>query len=232
MTEANPIPSMIGSTIDSLTKIYTSSQLEPTSHDILGDDYSYYAYLDFYTPSGSLVESLFMEIHPEFNSGVITIDNETVVQILSKLGPGISTIEIQVSESEYYKLSPTVRVPIEIRPPSWIKYGQKNTHIDLIDPFINAWGNAFNGEEFMPFESNYPHLIGTVWIEPDFEGPGDEKERSIQDYVEINLDCVTTNTVPIDEVPEGVSYKVDPINPSLAIIPDSFPRSSSKFVST
>jgi tetrahydromethanopterin S-methyltransferase subunit B len=223
VTEANPIPSMIGSTVDSLTKTYTSSQLEPTSHSILGDNYSYYAYLDFYTPSGSLAESMFMEIHPEFNSGIITIDNETVIQILSKLGPGISTIKIQVAESECYKRSPTVRVPLEIRPASWIKYGQKNTHIDLIDPFINAWGNAFNGEEFIPFESNYPHLIGTVWIEPDFEGTGEEKERSIQDYIEISLDCITESIIPIDEVPEGVSYEVDPTNPSLAIVKDSFP---------
>ena len=112
-----------------------------------------------------------------------------MISIINKTGPGISSLRIQVDESEYYKRSPAVMLPIEVRPPNWLKFGEKNTEIDLIDPFINAYGNAFDGDIYAPFESNYPHLIGTVWIEPDFMGTGDDKERSIQDYIDINLMC-------------------------------------------
>ncbi|GAH72572.1 unnamed protein product, partial [marine sediment metagenome] len=73
---------------------------------------------------------------------------------------------------------------------------EKNTKIDLIDPFINGYNersSAFVGEEEMPFESNYPHLIGTVWVEPDFNGPVDDKEQSIGDYIGINMMCEVQN---------------------------------------
>ncbi len=56
----------------------------------------------------------------------------------------------------------------------------------------------------MPFESNYPHLIGSIWVEPYYNETGDE--LSIQDYIDINLDCTiynddgTTSTFPFNSL--------------------------------
>ncbi|GAI60879.1 unnamed protein product, partial [marine sediment metagenome] len=150
----------------------------------------------FLSPSGALAESLFMEIKPELYSGTITIDNETIKDILTELGPGISTIQIMVAESEYYKSSPVMIVPITVHPSNWIKFGEKNTKIDLINPFINGYNErstGFDGEVEMPFESNYPHLIGTLWVEPDFLNKTGDKERSIGDYIGINFMCEAQN---------------------------------------
>ncbi|KKN58657.1 hypothetical protein LCGC14_0549880, partial [marine sediment metagenome] len=189
--EANIIPLGEFYTIDSLTKLYKSSELEPTHKSIFTNDSRHYAYINFVNPSGNVIESLYKEIHQTGESGYFTIDNETVATIMNKLitegGPGISSIQIQIAQSEYFKASPILSFPIEIKASNWLKFGEKNTLIDLIDPFMNAYGSVFSGEEAAPFESNYPHLLGTIWVEPDFMGSGDEIERSIQDYVEINL---------------------------------------------
>ncbi|GAH49839.1 unnamed protein product, partial [marine sediment metagenome] len=155
--------------------------------------YIYYATVDVYDPAGKHKAAYWKEIVKTFDGGQITIDNNTIMNLLPELGPGISTIKVQVAETEYFKASPIVNIPLEVRPPNWARFGEKNTQLDLIDPFINAWGNAFDGEEYMPFESNYPHLMGTIWVEPDFMGPVDEKEQSIQDYIEINLMCEAIN---------------------------------------
>ncbi|KKK86937.1 hypothetical protein LCGC14_2758240, partial [marine sediment metagenome] len=74
-----------------------------------------------------------------------------------------------------------------------IRFGEKNAKFDLIDPFVSAWGSSFSGAngDFMNFESNYPHLVGTLWVSPDFVG---QEERSIQDYIEINLDATIYNS--------------------------------------
>jgi len=199
--EANPIPTTSILSRETLIKDYTNSELEATSTNILNDDYSYYAYINFYTPNGTHAESLFMEVHEGFDGGYITIDNETVVQLLDKLGPGISTIAIQIVESEYYRASPVVSIPLEIRPANWIRFGEKNTIIDLVDPFVSAWGSAYNNGEEMAFESNYPYLIGSIWVEPFYNATG--AELSVQDYVDISLDCTiynddgTTSTFPL-----------------------------------
>jgi hypothetical protein len=101
------------------------------------------------------------------SSGVISIDNETVASIMEDLinnaGPGISSIRIRIAESDYYKASPVISFPIEIKGANWLKFGEKNTEIDLLDPFINAYGSVFDDETEAPFESNYPHLIGTTF---------------------------------------------------------------------
>ncbi len=147
------------------------------------------------------METLYKEIHEGYNSGIIEIDNETVYELLLKLGPGISTIKVQVAESEYYKASPIVIVPLEVVPAYYIRFGQKNSVIDLIDPFVSAWGLVYNNDEEMIFESNYPHIIGSIWVEPFYNETGDE--LSIQDYIDITLDCTiynddgTTSTFPL-----------------------------------
>lgn len=99
-------------------------------------------------------------------------------------------------ETPYYKASPVMTIPIEVRPPNWIKFGEKNSKIDLIDPFVNGYNDrseAFDGEEEMIFESNYPHLMGTLWVEPDFLGSVEDKERSVGDYIGINFMCEAEN---------------------------------------
>ena len=211
VNEVDPIPTTTATTLESLTKVYSSSELEPQPYSILSDDYTYYAYIQFSTPLGNLVETLYKEIHEGYDSGIIEIDNETLYKeihegydsgILVKLGPGISTIKVQVAESEYYKASPVVIVPLEVVPAHHIRFGQKNSIIDLIDPFVSAWGTAHNNGEEMVFESNYPHLIGSIWVEPFYNETGDE--LSIQDYIEIALDCTiynedgTTSTFPLE----------------------------------
>ncbi len=184
---ATPIPTTNVYTLASLTGEFSSSDLEPTSKSILSQDYNFYATVDFYSVSGDLVQSFYKEIIPQLNSGTITIDNDTIANLLPLLGAGISTIKIQVKESEYFAQSPVINAPLEILPPEYTKFGQKNTKIDLIDPMINSWAEAFDGDDHMPFESNYPHLMGTLWIDADFWGTSEEKEQSIQDYIEINL---------------------------------------------
>ena len=187
-TVATPIPTTSTYTLASLTGEFSSSDLEPTSESILSQDYRFYATVDFYSVSGDLVQSFNnKEIIPQFNSGTITIENDTIANLLPLIGPGISTIKIQVQESEYFAQSPVINAPLEILPPEYTKFGEKNTKIDLIDPMINSWAEAFDGEVHMPFESNYPHLMGTLWIDADFWGTSEDKERSIQDYIEVNL---------------------------------------------
>jgi hypothetical protein len=136
VTEASPIPSGIVPSINSLTKAYISSELEPLPVNLLEDDITYYATIQFYTPSGTLVETLQKAIVPGYNDGMINIDNETVITILSKLGPGVSTIKLHILESEYYKSSPMIIIPLEILPANWVKFGEKNSIIDLIDPYL------------------------------------------------------------------------------------------------
>jgi hypothetical protein len=207
VTEADPIPT--GETLDyeSLTEVHELSELEPLPINILDDRYddSYSIHGEIITPSGNVVEfSQFDQVIQEndLDGGTITIMAGKMRDFIEggKLGPGISTIKLYVSESDYFKKSPTIMIPLEIQPPNWIKFGEKNTKIDLIDPFINAWGSAFsrdeNGESVeMPFESNYPYLEGLIWVEPDFLGiigkPEEVVERSIQDYIEVNLVCTT-----------------------------------------
>ena len=94
VTEARPIPTNTIPSIESLTKIYSNSELEPLPVNILSGDYSYYANIDFITPSGNLIQSFHMNIDNSYDSGVITIDNETIYEVIDKLGPGISTIRI------------------------------------------------------------------------------------------------------------------------------------------
>ncbi|KKM97425.1 hypothetical protein LCGC14_1168150, partial [marine sediment metagenome] len=191
MNEADVIPDVDFQTINSLTRVHTTSELEPTPKSVLADDYPYYAYIQFINPSGHLVDEFSTRIIRNYNndSGYFTLDSDTMIKIFDASGPGITSMKIQIEGSEYYKKSNIVSVPIEIKPPNWLKFGEKSTKIDLIDPFITSYGQAFdnNGDTFMPFESNYPHLMGTIWIEPDFMGPVDEEEQSIQDYIEINL---------------------------------------------
>ncbi|MHA2338680.1 MAG: hypothetical protein ACXACX_15335 [Candidatus Hodarchaeales archaeon] len=190
-SEAKPISMNEYSRYEAVTRDYLLSELEPTYENIFEDNYTYYATINFVNPSGNVIESLYKQIHESAGSGYFTIDNETVASIMNELvttgGPGISSIQIQIAESDYYKASPALSFPIEIKAANWLKFGEKNTQIDLLDPFINAYGSVFDGEEDAPFESSYPHLIGTIWVEPDFWGDEEEKEQSIQDYIEISL---------------------------------------------
>ncbi|MHA2031524.1 MAG: hypothetical protein ACW99Q_19270, partial [Candidatus Kariarchaeaceae archaeon] len=183
--EANPLPNGLNNTIDRLTNIHTSKELIPTSNSIFDDEYRYCANIDFINPSGVVVQSLYKEVLEGTGSGYFTVDNESMVSIIQELGPGISTLRIQLAESDYYKRSPAIMVPIELKPAHYTKFGEKNVEIDLIDPFINAYGTAFDDDVYMPFESNYAHLIGTLWVEPEFDTQG--KELTIQDYIEINV---------------------------------------------
>ncbi|KKL57552.1 hypothetical protein LCGC14_2234270, partial [marine sediment metagenome] len=201
VAEARPIPSGTLPTIESLTRQYTSSELEPLPVNILKQNYTYYLNIDFISPAGNIIQSMFRSIHESSNSGTIFIDNETVKTIIDDLGPGISTIRIQVAESESYKASPVVIVPLEVVPKNYIRFGKKNSEISLIDPFVSSWGSSFNDGEEMPFESNYPYLIGSIWVEPYFNETG--SELSNQDYININLDATiynddgTTSTFPL-----------------------------------
>ncbi len=212
-TEADPIPKGELSSLFSLTTLYRADQLEPNSINILEDNYTYTAVLQFIDPEGTPIRNPYIQdeiiydfyypIEKTYDGGKITISNETVALIIEDLGYGISSVRIQVLQSKYYKFSPIVNVPFEITSENYLKFGEKNIIIDLIDPFISAWGEAESGGEEMPFESNYPWLLGTIWVEPDFLGELDDKERSIQDYIDINLDCTvynndgTTSTFPL-----------------------------------
>ncbi|KKN43166.1 hypothetical protein LCGC14_0705920 [marine sediment metagenome] len=201
VAEAVPIPSGAFPTIDSLSRDYTSSELEALPINLLKQNHTYYANIDFYSPANNLVQPMYKSIYNSFDSGVITIDNETIKTIIDKLGPGISTIKIQVAESESYKASPVIIVPLEIVPENYVRFGKKNSEISLIDPFVSSWGSAFNDGEEMPFESSYPNLMGSIWIEPFYNATG--SELSIQDYIDINLDATiynddgTTSTFPL-----------------------------------
>ena len=161
LSEATPIPSTTAIDTEFLTKIHSVTELEPLPFNLLTEtNYSYYATIDFITPSGNVVESLFRRIYPQNESGTVIISVDTLVGdvnskgILDKLGPGVSTIRIQITETQYYKASPIILVPLEIRPANWIKFGEKNSEISLIDPFVSAWGTAYNNDEEMPFESS------------------------------------------------------------------------------
>ena len=145
-TRADPLPNGEKPTIQSLTTVQESKDLVPTSKSIFTDDYRYYAYIDFITPSGVVVQSLYKELIEGYDSGYFSVDNETMVTILEDLGPGISSLKIQIAESEYYKKSPSISIPIEVLPPYYTKFGQKNIEIDLIDPLINAYGQAFDND--------------------------------------------------------------------------------------
>ncbi|MBA7670900.1 hypothetical protein ES703_79047 [subsurface metagenome] len=209
-TRANPLPDGTIHTLESITKEYSNTELEPTGESIFEDDYRYYANIEFINPSGNLIETLYKEIHEAEGSGYFTINNETMAEIVADLGPGISTLKIHIGETEYYRKSAPVMIPIEILPPYYTKFGQKNVKIDLIDPFINSYGNAFD-PDYMPFESNYPHLIGTLWVDPDFSGTGDEKELSIQDYIEINIMCTI--------IDDGVEQEPFPLREGIMLRP-------------
>ncbi|MBD3216618.1 MAG: hypothetical protein GF311_28645, partial [Candidatus Lokiarchaeota archaeon] len=191
--EATPIPTGITKTIDSLTQQYSASSLEALSTSIFEDNHSYYAYIDFINPNGVNVRNYTTSymIDETANGGLITITNDTMAAIINDLGPGLSTIRIQIAESPYYKASPMMNIPLEIKPANWLKFGEKNTKIDLLDPFISSWGTASHNEAEMPFESNYPVFSGAFWIAPFFNASGDE--LSVQDYIEINLDCTIYN---------------------------------------
>ncbi|MFX0199316.1 MAG: hydantoinase/oxoprolinase family protein, partial [Candidatus Hodarchaeota archaeon] len=194
VTEANPLPNTEALSVDTLTRNYEITELEPIPVNILYENYQFYAKIDVINPSGYLAEAfqdMKKPIYPRGDEGTITFSKWEMEELIWKLGPGLSTFKIQVEQSEYYKSSPIVNVPLEVRPPNWIKFGEKNTRVDLIDPFINAWGSTFDGNNFMPFESNYPHLMGTFWVDPNFNGPAGEEELSIQDYISIDLMCKT-----------------------------------------
>ncbi|KKM14601.1 hypothetical protein LCGC14_1704490, partial [marine sediment metagenome] len=194
VTEADPIPLTISETLESLTKIHSASELEPLPVNILEDGYPYSVLFDVLDVSGNNKFHTELAINPVYDGGTITLAGNITKGIVQDLPPGVNTINIQVIESDYYKSSPVLSIPLEIRPPNFIRFGQKNTEIDLIDPFVSAWGSSFSGETLMNFESNYPHLIGTLWVSPDFNGPVGQEERSIQDYIEINLEATIINS--------------------------------------
>ncbi|KKN57054.1 hypothetical protein LCGC14_0566120, partial [marine sediment metagenome] len=205
--EADIIPTGEFQTVETLTKSYESSEIEPTQISIFNlesapdigqgiPDSGYDVTINFVNPSGVVINTFTRDIQIAGDNGYFTVDSTTVEALMAELmegteaGPGISSLQIRIDESTYYKASAPLSFPIEIKAANWLKFGEKNTEIDLLDPFINAYGSVFNGDdgtEIAPFESSFPHLIGTIWVEPDFLGEVDDKERSIQDYVEINL---------------------------------------------
>ncbi|MEJ2248102.1 MAG: hypothetical protein P8Y97_00400 [Candidatus Lokiarchaeota archaeon] len=196
LTEANQIPSEDKS-LDNLLCLHTSDELEATGISILSEKTPTHVILEFINGSdGEVVHKMYSEVNISDNLGEIFINNKTMVEIISKLGPGMHSIRIQAIESEFYKQSPSVIVPFEVVPPNNMKFGEKLTNLDLIEPFISTWGTVYNDEEEAPFESNYPALLGTIWIDPDFLGSGEEreeKERSINDYVKTSVDCTLYN---------------------------------------
>ncbi|KKL88333.1 hypothetical protein LCGC14_1925760, partial [marine sediment metagenome] len=193
VTEADPIPLTVSETLESLTKTHSASELEPLPINILEDGYPYSVLFDVLDVSGNNIFHTELAIIPVYDGGTVTLAGNIMKEIVQDLPPGVNTINIQVIESDYYKSSPILSIPLEIRPPFFTRFGQKNTEIDLIDPFVSAWGSTFSGETLMNFESNYPHLIGTLWVSPDFNGPVGQEERSIQDYIEINLEATIFN---------------------------------------
>ncbi len=156
---------------------------------------NFYTTVEIINPSGTSVyyDSDMIYRNTDGNGGKITITSSEMWVIYDELGPGLSTIKMRVEESAYYKSSAVISVPLEMRPQSWTKFGNKNFAMDLIDPFINIWGSSFEDKTLMPFESNFPHLIGKLWFSPDFSGSGERKELSIQDYIKINLICNINN---------------------------------------
>ncbi|TXT60190.1 MAG: hypothetical protein BAJALOKI3v1_950012, partial [Promethearchaeota archaeon] len=101
--EATPIPTGITKSIDSLTQQYSASELEALSTSIFEDNHSYYAYIDFINPNGVNVLNYTTSymIDETANGGLITITNDTMAAIINDLGPGLSTIRIQIAESPY-----------------------------------------------------------------------------------------------------------------------------------
>ncbi len=190
VTEADPIPTGITTTLAELTRVHEISELEALPFSILNNSYSYYASVEIINPSGYTVYQDSKAITPTYDGGIISLTKSETESIIDQLGPGLSTIRIRVEESEFYKSSPTIITPLEIRPPNWVKFGEKNSKIDLIDPFIAAWGSSFYNETYMPFESNYPHLMGTLWIEPTYD---QGEDLSVGDYVDINVICTVNN---------------------------------------
>ncbi len=120
VTKADPIPSIFGNTLASLTKVYEASELEPSPESILNDNYVYHILCEILDPNGQLKETFTLPIEKTLDAWVVTIDNDTIPKLLEKLGPGLSTIKLRVMESEYYKSSPRVIIPLEIRPANWI----------------------------------------------------------------------------------------------------------------
>ncbi|KKK57664.1 hypothetical protein LCGC14_3052200, partial [marine sediment metagenome] len=214
-TEANIIPTGEFQTVESLTKAHESSELEPTRISIFQSesdddnfDGAHFVTVNFINPSGVVINTLVRPVEVTNDGGYFVIDSATVEILMTEFmedteaGPGISSLQIRIDLSEYYQASAPLSFPIEIKSANWLKFGEKNTEIDLLDPFINAYGSVFNGEddtENAPFESSYPHLIGTIWVEPDFNGPVDDRELSIQDYVEINLMASVLEVVETEE---------------------------------
>jgi hypothetical protein len=195
-SESDPLPTGATYTLDDLSRTYEPSELEPTSQNIFDpdDENYYYAMVDIINPSGVNVLNYTtqFEIEETHSGGYITISNLTMYKMLPAMGPGISTVRMYIDDTEYFRESPIVHIPLEIRPPNYIKFGQKNTLIDLINPFITAWGSVedANGEE-MPFESNYPVLSGAFWMQPEFNASGDEV--SLYDQVQVDLYCSLHN---------------------------------------
>ncbi|KKL53953.1 hypothetical protein LCGC14_2270260, partial [marine sediment metagenome] len=167
-TEADIIPTGEFQTVDTLTKSHTSSELEPTHKSIFTEGYAILdddkvAIVSFVNPSGNIISSFNRQIQPSGENGFFTIDSETVEALMTELmegieaSPGISSLRIQIGESDYYAASPALSFPIEIKVANWLKFGEKNTKIDLLDPFINAYGSVFSGNDLdvAPFESSY-----------------------------------------------------------------------------
>ncbi|MEJ2248444.1 MAG: hypothetical protein P8Y97_02145, partial [Candidatus Lokiarchaeota archaeon] len=196
LAEANQIPSEDNS-LDNLIRLHAANELEATSVSILSEENPTYALLEFINgSSGQTIHSLYREINASDQLGEISIDNATMAVILSKLGSGMHSIKVQTLESKYYKQPPSVIVPFEVIPPNNMKFGEKITNLDLIEPLVSTWGTAYDGDKEAPFESNYPAILGTVWIDPDFYGIGEEreeKERSINDYIETTIYCTLHN---------------------------------------
>ncbi|TXT67760.1 MAG: hypothetical protein BAJALOKI1v1_10023 [Promethearchaeota archaeon] len=198
-SEADLIPTPQGTTINSLTALHSASELEATGRNIFDGSYQYTAAVQFVSPSGSLIANpespygssmFYFDIEETLGGGKITISNITMLYLISQIGMGMATIKAEILGSPYYKSSPLFNIPLEFVLDNNIKIGEKSLAVDLIDPFIAAWGSVFDSEgQEMPFESNYPWIKGSVWIEPDFLGEGEDYERSIQDYLEINLDA-------------------------------------------
>ena len=106
LTEAEVIPEGVSPDYKFLNEVHELNQLEPTGETLLTKYQDHYAYINVISPAGNLKGQYFKKINvTSEGQGTISISNTTMVELLDKLGLGLSTIQIQVEGSLFYKPS-------------------------------------------------------------------------------------------------------------------------------
>ncbi|MHA1280272.1 MAG: hypothetical protein ACTSQ8_24120 [Candidatus Helarchaeota archaeon] len=215
-TQAKPITSIISGSLESLTKVHEIGELEPLPESILNDGHVVKAHIQIFAPDGHEIPdfNIIRQIYPSGDGGYIEFTPNEFKSIV-QYGPGLYSIRIRLQPSFYYKESPELAIPLEVKPPYWMRFGEKNIQIDLFDPFINAWGQSFTGKTKDVYESAYPHLQGTFFIKPRYDmnledNPNttkDERDISYDDIIDMNIECIVLeNDAPPINLKDGIPF--------------------------